>query len=111
MSPRYKPTINGFREQDNAEQHRSGERYRLADVPRPPIRSRLSDDFNGPAGQLIALALAARYALGLKPSSNNEPPAWVRCAITWLYARLSLNSAGIAKVKQIQVFTDGTCGA
>jgi hypothetical protein len=34
----------------------------LPDVPRPPVRSRLVDDFNGPAGQLIALALAAHTA-------------------------------------------------
>lgn len=34
----------------------------LPDLPRPPIRFRLADDFTGPAGQLIAVALAAQAA-------------------------------------------------
>ena len=34
----------------------------LSDLPRPPVRFRLADDFTGPAGQLIAAALAAQAA-------------------------------------------------
>jgi hypothetical protein len=34
----------------------------LHDLPRPPIRFRLADDFTGPAGQLIAAMLAAQDA-------------------------------------------------
>ena len=34
----------------------------LPDLPRPPLRFRLADDFSGPAGQLIAVALAAQAA-------------------------------------------------
>ena len=34
----------------------------LPNLPQPPIRFRLADDFAGPAGQLIAVALAAQAA-------------------------------------------------
>jgi hypothetical protein len=34
----------------------------LPNLPRPPVRFRMADDFTGPAGELIALAMAAHDA-------------------------------------------------
>jgi hypothetical protein len=44
-------------------------------LPRPPVRFRLADDFTGPAGQLIAAALAAPAARRRLEGARGAHPA------------------------------------